>query len=117
MSQLRRTLSVALVGVALSLCACQKVAPAAARGGTAELSWTPVTKDIKGKELTNLAGYKVLYGTSPRALYTVIVLSDPHSTRYVVRELAPGRWYFAVAAYTSSNVQGAQSNVASKTIR
>ena len=104
------------VVVVLSVCACEKLAPAEASAGSALLSWTPVTKDIKGKDLTDLAGYKVLYGTSPRALYMVIVLSDPHLTGYVVTDLAPGTWYFAVAAYTRSNVQGAQSNVASKTI-
>lgn len=100
----------------LGVCACEKVAPADVSGGTALLSWTPVTKDIKGKDLTNLAGYKVLYGTSPHGLYTVTVLPDPHLTRYVVTGLAPGTWYFAVAAYTSANVQGAQSNVASKNV-
>ena len=115
-SQWRLRFALTGVLVAVSVCACEKVAPANASGGTAVLTWTPVTRDIKGKELTNLAGYKVLYGTSPRALYSVIVLSDPHLTRYLVTDLAPGTWYFAVAAYTSGNVQGAQSNVASKTV-
>jgi hypothetical protein len=95
---------------------CERVAPAATQGGTATLIWTPVTRDAQGNELKNLAGYKVFYGTSPRALFSVVMIPDPQQTRYVVRDLAPGSWYFAVAAYTTSNVEGAHSNVVSKSV-
>jgi hypothetical protein len=99
-----------------ALTACERIEPAAVAGGTATLTWTPVTRDAQGGELKNLAGYKVLYGTSPHALYSVVVVSDPHLTRYVVHDLAPGSWYFAVAAYTTSNVEGPHSNVVTKSV-
>ena len=85
--------------------------------GSATLTWTCVKKDTTGKTLKDLAGYKIHYGTSPTGLYTVVVLKDPHQTRYVVRGLTPGEWYFAVSAYTASGAEGAESNVAAKTIR
>jgi len=100
--------------LAAGLTACERLEPAAA--GTATLSWTPVTRDAQGDTLRNLAGYKVFYGTSPRALYTVVVVPDPHQTSYLVRDLAPGSWYFAVDAYTTNNVEGPRSNVVVKSI-
>jgi len=84
--------------------------------GTASLSWTPVTTDTSGTPLADLAGYKVYYGTSPGELDTAILVQDPSATAYVVNYLASGTWYFAVAAYTTGGIDGARSNVASKTI-
>ena len=50
-------------------------------------------------------------------MYTVVTLKDPTQTTYVVKDLYPGPWYFAVNAYTTSGTEGALSNVASKTIK
>jgi hypothetical protein len=84
--------------------------------GSATLTWTPVTEDTNGAALTDLAGYAIYYGTSANAMQTNIELPDPTQTTYLVTNLAPGTWYFAVAAYTSGGTQGVLSNVASKTI-
>jgi hypothetical protein len=105
------------IAVAASLAGCERVEPAAVQGGAATLTWSPVTRDAQGRDLKNLAGYKVFYGTAPRALYSVVVVPDPHMTTYVVHDLAPGSWYFAVAAYTSSSVEGARSNVVAKNVQ
>jgi hypothetical protein len=84
--------------------------------GSATLTWTPVTEDTNGAALTDLAGYEIYYGTSANAMQTNIELPDPTQTTCLVTNLAPGTWYFAVAAYTSGGAQGVLSNVASKTI-
>jgi hypothetical protein len=117
--------------LALTLAACGEVGisgrsstPSAVPGsgtlsvspGTATLNWTPVTQNTDGSVLTDLAGYKVYYGTFPNAMNTLVVLPDPTQTTYVVTNLSSGAWYFAVAAYTSSGIQGVLSNVASKTV-
>jgi len=102
---------------ALAAAGCERINADAPAGGSARLSWTAVTTDIGGTQLHDLAGYRVYYGTSARALYSVVVVPDPRATSYEVTDLAPGTWYFGVAAYTSANVQGALSNVGSKTIR
>ena len=84
--------------------------------GTATLTWTPMAKDTHGVTLTNLAGYKIHYGTSAKAMDTVVVLKNPNQTNYVVKDLHPGTWYFAVSAYTTSGAESAVSDIGSKTI-
>ncbi|HEY5807629.1 MAG TPA: putative Ig domain-containing protein [Povalibacter sp.] len=84
--------------------------------GSATLSWVAPTENTDGTALTNLAGYRVLYGTSASALNQTVELANPSLTSYVVDQLAPGTWYFAVKAYTSAGGESAASNVASKTI-
>jgi hypothetical protein len=84
--------------------------------GSATLNWSPVTEDTNGVVLTDLAGYEVYYGTSASDMDINIELPNPTQTTYLVTNLAPGTWYFAVAAYTSGGTQGVLSNVASKTI-
>src|ERR1700747_3214833 len=95
--------------LALSVTACAKQP----LSGTATLSWNPVKTDSSGKTLTNVAGYKIYYGTSANAMHIVVVLKNPSQTTYVVKDLHPGTWYFAVSAYTTSGTEGSFSNVAS----
>lgn len=84
--------------------------------GSAALKWTPVTRNTNGSALTDLAGYHVHYGTSPNAMNTVVILASPTMTSYVVGNLSSGTWYFGIAAYTTTGVESAMSNVGSKTI-
>jgi hypothetical protein len=119
----RLSFRILVIALALSVAACGQVNPSAsgnaaaqAANGTAALNWSPVTQNTDGSELTDLAGYLVFYGTSPGAMSTLVTLSDPNQTSYVVANLSAGTWYFSVAAYTSSGIQGEMSNVASKSI-
>jgi hypothetical protein len=91
--------------------AAQSVSP-----GTATLNWTSVSQNTNGTALTDLAGYKVYYGTSPNDLSAVAVLSDPSVTTYQATNLSTGTWYFAVAAYTTDGTEGLVSNVVAKTV-
>jgi len=84
--------------------------------GSATLNWTSVTQNTNGTVLTNLAGYKVHYGTSPSAMNTIVVLSNPSLTTYLVTNLSPGTWYLGVTAYASDGSESALSNVGSKTV-
>ena len=85
--------------------------------GSASLSWTPPTRNTDGSSLTNLAGYRITYGTSASALSKTITVSNPGMTSYVVDGLAAGTWYFAIKAYTSSGSESATSSVASKSVQ
>jgi hypothetical protein len=85
-------------------------------GGTATLSWTPVTQNTDGTLLMDLAGYRVFYGPSASDMNTVVVLADPNLITYVITNLSSGTWYFTVGAYTTGGTQGAMSNVGTKTI-
>jgi hypothetical protein len=69
-----------------------------------------------GTTLTNLAGYKIYYGTDSQSLSQVVQVSSPATLSYVISGLASGTWYFAVAAYTSAGEESAQSTISTKTI-
>ena len=77
--------------------------------GTASLAWDPVTD-------TDLAGYKIYYGTSVDAMTSVIQVSNPGLTSYTVGNLAAGTYHFAVSAYTSDGIEGEKSAVGSMTM-
>ncbi len=83
--------------------------------GTATLSWTPPTQNTNGTALTNLAGYRISYGTTT-AIEQTIQIANPGVTSYTVPNLAPGTYYFAVRAYTSGGTESANSNITSKVI-
>jgi hypothetical protein len=85
--------------------------------GSATLSWTPPTTNTNGSTLSNLAGYRIYYGTSSSNLSRTIQVANAGVTRYVVPDLSAGTWYFAVRAYSSSGGESSNSNTASKTIR
>jgi plastocyanin len=76
--------------------------------GTATVSWTAPTENADGSPLTNLAGYHIVYGTSPTALSQQIDVASPGITSYVISSLNSGTYYFAVKAY---NVPGSESDL------
>ena len=69
-----------------------------------------------GSTLTDLAGYRIRYGTSASALTQTIAIDNASVTTYVVEDLAPATWYFAVTAVNSTGSESTYSNVANKTI-
>jgi large repetitive protein len=85
--------------------------------GSATLTWTAVTSNTNGSTLTDLAGYKISYGTSASAMNTVVTLANPSLTTYQVSNLSSGTWYFGVAAYTTTGTTGEMSNIGQKTIQ
>jgi hypothetical protein len=85
--------------------------------GAATLSWTPPTRNTDGSALTNLAGYRIYYGTSSGALTRTITINSAGISSYVVTDLAPGTYYFAVTAYNSAGAESDRSSVVSKVIR
>jgi hypothetical protein len=84
--------------------------------GSATLSWTPPTLNTDGSSLTNLAGYRILYGTSPTALTRTLQVANPGISRYVVENLTAGTWYFSVRAYSTSGAESTSSNTASTSV-
>jgi hypothetical protein len=84
--------------------------------GSATLSWTPPTTNTDGSPLTNLAGYRVRWGTTAGNYPNSVTLNNAGLTSYVVSSLVPGTYYFVVTALNSAGVESQLSNVASKTI-
>jgi hypothetical protein len=84
--------------------------------GSATLSWAPPTSNVDGTPLTNLAGYRVKYGKSASDLSVSLSIPGPDVTSAVIENLSAGTWYFAVSAYTTTNIESDLSNLAQKTL-
>jgi hypothetical protein len=84
--------------------------------GTATLSWTPPTQRTDGTTLSNLAGYRIYYGTSASALTQQVSITNPSLSTYVVENLAAGTWYFAATAFDANGLESARTSTVSLTI-
>ena len=84
--------------------------------GTATVSWVAPTQNSDGTLLTDLAGFRIYFGTSSGSLTQVIQVTNAQATSYVVTGLASGTWYFSVTSYGSDGNESTRSAVASKTI-
>jgi hypothetical protein len=82
---------------------------------SAQLSWEPPTQNVDGTALTNLAGFKIYYGTAPRTYSQVQTINSPTQTSATVT-LSPGTWYFAMTALNSLGEESAKTNEVSKTV-
>lgn len=75
------------------------------------LDWVPPTEHTDSSVLTDLAGYRIHYGTTGSSLSHVIELGNPGLTRYVMDDLESGTWYFAMTAYTRQGAESAYSGI------
>ena len=75
-----------------------EVLPNGSPTGSATLSWTPPTERVDGAPIGALAGYRVLYGRGSGKYDRAAEIDNPGVTRYVVENLGPGSWFFAVTA-------------------
>lgn len=90
-----------------------------AAAGSATLTWTAPTENENGSTLTDLAGFRVLYGQSPSALTQSAQLTNPGLRSYVIEGLPAGKWYFAMTALAGSGPtarESQQTNVVSKDV-
>jgi hypothetical protein len=84
--------------------------------GSATLSWSAPTQNTDGTTLTNLAGYRIVYGASASAMSQSIQISNAGVTTYVL-DLMPGTYFFAIKAYSSAGAESDASNVVSKVVQ
>jgi hypothetical protein len=80
------------------------------------VNWVPPTENTDGSTLTNLAGYNIHYGTASHDYTQVITVSNPGLATYVVSNLTPGTYYFAVAAVNASGIESPMSSEVSATV-
>jgi hypothetical protein len=85
--------------------------------GSATLSWVAPTENTDGTPLTNLAGYRIYYGTTATTMTQSVQIADPSTLTYTISNLSPGTWFFSMKSYTTANVESAVSGVASTTIQ
>ena len=80
--------------------------PATQSATSLTFSWTPPAENSDGSPITNLAGYKIHYGTKSSEYTQTVSVENAGLTRYVVDNLPSGTYYFAITAY---NAQGLES--------
>jgi hypothetical protein len=102
--------SINMQAVALSEAA--KASPA----GSAVLSWAAPNANVDGSALTDLAGYKVYWGTAPGTYSQSTQRLSAASRTHTVTGLAKGTWYFVVTAVNSAGAESSYSNVWSKVV-
>jgi hypothetical protein len=84
--------------------------------GMATLSWQAPTTTTEGSALTDLAGYRIYYGTNSSDLTQSVQITSVGIQTYAIDNLGAGTWYFAVRAVTAAGVESALSDIVSKTI-
>jgi hypothetical protein len=89
-----------------------------AAGATAAvtLNWGAPSANSDGSALTDLAGYKILYGRSAGGLDQSVSITNPSVNSYLVENLASGTWYFSVVSVNAAGIESMPSSVASATI-
>ena len=64
---------------------------------------------LDGSPIGDIAGYRVLYGRGSGQYDQVAEIDNPSITRYVVENLGPGNWFFAVTVRTEDGLESAPS--------
>ena len=86
----------------------------AARAATVE--WLAPQTSTDGSTLTNLAGYRIYYGTDVTQMTRKVDVTNAGVLTYVIEGLTPATYYFAVTAINSLGHESARSNAGRKII-
>jgi len=85
--------------------------------GTALMSWTSPTDNTDNSTLTDLAGFKIYYGTFPGEYDKTITINNPGLSSYLVENLASSDWFFVMTAFNTSGIESAYSAEVYKEIK
>lgn len=119
-----RLIGVTAFSLALFICGCgggggnatssvpNPVSPSPNPGNSVTLSWDAPTTNIDGSPLTDLAGYKIYYGTSTGVYSNVLDVKNV--TTYNITGLSPGIYYFTLTAYNTSKQESDYTKEISK---
>lgn len=83
--------------------------------GIVSLNWQPPSENVDGSPLTDLAGYRIHYGSRSRAYDQRLDVPDPATTQRELK-LASGAYYFAMTALDREGNESAYSNEVLKTL-
>jgi hypothetical protein len=84
--------------------------------GSATLSWQAPTTRTDGSPLTNLAGYRIRYGTASGNYPNLIGIPNSGLTSAVIENLPASTYYFVISAYDTTGAESDNSSPVSKTI-
>ena len=88
----------------------------AASLGSATVSWTAPTENEDGSTLTDLAGFKLYWGTTPGNYTESVTINNSSVTTYTVEGLAPGTYEFVATSFNDRGAESVRTDPATKTI-
>ena len=103
-------------GAASTSLASFSITVAQLASGSATLTWSAPTRNRDGSALTDLSGFRILYGTNAGALTQSVQINNPSVSTYVVENLSAGTWYFSLRALSASGQSSIPTNVVSRAI-
>jgi hypothetical protein len=74
------------------------------------LDWIPPTENVDDSPLTDLAGYKIYYGTSPGKYTESIRINSPGQTSYTIQNLTPGTYYLVMTSLSRRGLESGHSS-------
>jgi len=80
--------------------------------GAVQLSWQAPTENEDGTPLTDLAGYKLYWGTTAGQYPSSVTIDNPGVLSYVLENLAPNTYYFVATAFNAAGAESAPSEMA-----
>jgi hypothetical protein len=81
------------------------------------LQWQQDMKNADGTALTDLAGFRIVYGTAANALTQLVEVRDPNARSYVLTEglsYSTG-YYLALKSFTTAGIESDKSNTVQHT--
>ncbi len=66
--------------------------------------------------MTDLAGFKLYWGTTPGSYTNTVTIDNPSVTTYVVDNLTAGTYEFVATAFNSTGVESRYSSPATKVL-
>jgi hypothetical protein len=103
-------------GTATASLAAFAIRVVATASGSALLLWSAPTQNSDGSPLTDLASYRVRFGTSAGDYPNSLTVNGAGVVSLVVAQLTPATWYFVVTAVNSYGAESSYSAVASKVV-
>jgi hypothetical protein len=85
------------------------VTAATAVAGNVSVSWVPPTVNDDGSTLTDLAGYKIHYGTKTGSYTGSVTVPNAGISRYELESLPTGQVFIAMTALNASGAESALS--------
>jgi hypothetical protein len=69
------------------------------------LSWTAPTQNEDGTALTDLAGYRIYYGTTTGQYSEEVALDSPGTSSHVIENLATGKYFLVMTSVNSGGME------------
>lgn len=89
----------------------------AATTGSVTLNWNAPTQNEDGSALTDLAGYKIYWGTTPGNYPDFVTIDGANETTYVVENLPFGTYEFVATSFNTSGVESDYSSPSAKVVQ